>query len=282
MDTVLGKVKRGWWANHPYPKRRTIEDITEFAGWVTLNRILKACELQQYDTWRIRHQNREFIIERDKALIVTSFLTGGRVNEVLDLKVGNFDLDANEDYIVCRNMLLEKVYTYEQLKEPIIVTPNEYETLNDKRHFKLENVMGRNVYVKRWQTKRNVSQSIRKPFPIFCSDSLVPFLTRWIERNRDYDECLFASNDIRRQGKPITSTRAYQIMINVGRICGVDIFPHWFRAQRASQLFKEWNLSWEELKLWFSWRTDAMAEKYARFSVDDLAARMLHKRGLIR
>lgn len=278
---MLGTARQGWWATHEYPKRRTIEDIIDFCGWDVLNNILNACERQPYDTWRIRHRNRAFIIARDKALMVASFLTGGRVNEVLDLKVSNFDMNSSDEYIVISNMLLEKVYTYEQLKEPIIVTPNEYVELEDREHFRLENIMGDKVYVKRWQTKRNVAQSIRKPFPIFKSDPLVPLMIRWIGIHKEKDDYLFASTDIRREGKSITSTRAYQIIMSVGRICGVDIFPHWFRAQRASQLFKEWNLGWEELKLWFSWRTDVMAEKYARLSVDDLAARMLHKRQLL-
>jgi integrase len=282
MEKMLGTAREGWWSKHEYPKRRIVEDITEFCGWDTLNNIFRACEKLPYDTWRIKHRNRDFIIARDKSLIATAFLTGGRINEVLDLKPSNFDTESNGEYIIVTNMLLEKVYTYEQLKDPVFVTPNELATMDDTRHFKLENILGDEVYVKRWETRRNVAQSVRKPFPIFKSDPFVLLLKQWIDLYKEYDDYLFASTDIRREGKPITSTRAYQIITSVGRISGVDIFPHWFRAQRASQLFKEWNLSWEELKLWFSWRTDAMAEKYARFSVDDLAARMLHKRSLIR
>ena len=276
------KVKRrGWWAWHEYPKRRTVEQIIEFAGWKTLQQIVRSCELQHYDGWRLGKNGIEFVIMRDKALIVTLFLTGGRVNEVLELKPSNFDLDSNEEYIIVRGMPLEKVYVYETLREPVFVTPDEYANIVDKKHFKMENIDGEDVYVKRWHTKKNIPHSVRKDFPIFKFDPFIGLFTAWIEQ-QDNEEYLFGSTDIRREGKPITSTRAYQIIMNVGRICGVDIFPHWFRAQRASQLFKEMNLGWEELKLWFSWRTDAMAEKYARFSVDDLAARMLHKRSLIR
>lgn len=220
---------------------------------------------------------------RDKALIVSMFLTGSRVTEALELKPSNFDFTSNEEYIVCRNMLLEKTFTYETLREPVFITPQEYGELayKDRRYFNIENLEGEEMYVKRRITKRNVAQSVRNDFPIFKMDPFVGLLDAWCEQH-DSDEYLFLSTDIRREGRPITSTRVYQIFMNIGRICNVDIFPHWFRAQRASQLFKEWNLSWEELKLWFGWRTDVMAQRYARISVDELASRMLHKRSLLR
>ena len=291
MEVGQQKVKqRGWWATHPYPKRRSVEDIVEFVGWQTLESIVNACEKQTYDSWRFKAgtKQRNFIIKRDKSLIVTSFLTGGRVNEVLDLKAGNFDLASSDEYIIVKDMLLEKVWKYETLDNPVFVTVREYKNMGykERRYFNLESIDGNEMYVKSRVTRRNTALSIRNDFPIHRKqgDEDTPFvkdiLEPWIQRH-DKDEYLFASNDIRREGKPITSTRAYQIIMNVARICNVNIWPHWFRAQRASQLFKEWNLSWEELKLWFAWRTDVMAQRYARISVDELASRMQRKRNLL-
>jgi len=277
------RVRRGWWAWHEYPKRRSVEDIVDFCGWNVIRKIVNACELQRYDSWRIKGRNLEFVIMRDKALVVTAFLTGGRIKEVLELKASNFDFLTNEDYIVCSGMLLEKSYTVENLREPVFITLEEYANMsyNNRRVFHLESVEGDEVYVKRHITKRNAAQSIRNDFPIFKSDPFVGLLDAWAMQH-DNDEYLFRSSDMRREGKPITSTRAYQIIMNVGRLCNINaIHPHWFRAQRASQLFKEWNLSWEELKLWFGWKTDVMAQRYARVSVDELALRMLNKRSLL-
>jgi integrase len=288
MEEQVGQVRRGWWATHKYPPRRSVEDIIQFVGWETLEGIVKACERIPYNRWNQR--NIEFIRRRDKALIVTSFLTGGRVNEVLDLKVNNFDLTSNDGYIIVRDMLLEKVWKYETLDNPVFASVKEYKAMGykERRYFNLDEDEG--MYVKDRITKRNTALSIRNDFPIhldkdkdttlahFVTGILEPWITKY---HRNKDEHLFASSDSRREGKPITGTRAYQIIRIVSVLCNVDIWPHWFRAQRASQLFNEWGLSWEELKLWFAWRTDVMAQRYARISVDELASRMEHKRSLM-
>lgn len=284
----MEELRKGWWADHEYPPRRSVEDIVQFVGWQTLGDIVKACDRVPYNRWN--KDNIEFIRRRDKSLVVTLFLTGGRVNEVLDLRVKNFDM-SNEQYIIVKGMLLEKVYKYELLDNPVIVSVHEYEDMDykERKYFKLDEDEG--AYIKTRITKRNLPLSVRNDFPIhrgedndvvlrhFVNDILEPWI---IEYHHDRDEHLFASSDFRREGKPITSTRAYQIIRTVSLLCNIDIWCHWFRAQRASQLFNEWNLSWEELKLWFSWRTDVMAQRYARISVDELASRMVRKRGLLK
>jgi len=66
--------------------------------------------------------------------------------------------------------------------------------------------------------------------------------------------------------KPITSTRAYQIVTSVGLRCGIVLCNHWFRSMRASQLAEEYGWREYELIKFFSWQSDRYARLYAKLS----------------
>lgn len=53
-----------------------------------------------------------------------------------------------------------------------------------------------------------------------------------------------------------------------------DWWPHRFRAERASQLAIEKNLSVPELMKWFGWSSEEMPTHYVRMSVVDLVEKM--------
>jgi len=271
--------RKGHWATHEYPQRMSIDDILTFVGWDTIQSIVDACERQHYDEWRC---DSSYCIERDKALIATLFLTGGRVNEVLSLRRENFNF-SNPEYITVSGMLLEKIFRKVRAYIEVLDEPPRKNVFASLYIPKLLDD-GRTVWTrKRWETeihsRRVKERRIRRSFPVFKDEPLVNILT---ERVQSSEGLLFPSLDIRRRGKPITSVRAWQIVNNVGEICNIKLWNHFFRIQRASQLFYGYNLTWEELKLWFSWVTDVMAEKYARGSVEDLADRMMKRRETVR
>lgn len=270
--------KVGLWGVRKYPERKSMDDISTFIGWNKIKELVNSCELQSYNEWRSPKRDASKLIERDKALITTLFLTGGRVREVLSLRRENFDF-SHPEYITVKDMLLEKIFRkVASYIEVLHIQPrrNVFAPLYKPKLLR----DGTTVWSrKRWETDINSEKvrkrRIRKPFPIFKNEALVPILENWVTKSEDL---LFPSYDIRRIGKPLSSVRSWQIVKSVGRLCNLDLWNHWFRIQRASQLFYEYNLTWEELKLWFSWQTDVMAEKYPRGEVEDLALRIMKRR----
>jgi integrase len=265
----------GYWKTHRYRRRSIGEDeIPEFIGWDRLLQIIDACNYIDYDLYY-----RDYCRERDKALIATLFETGGRVGEVLQLRRENFDF-SNEKWCVVRGMPLFKRFEK---------TVSWYETVSRKptgAHAKLYTPKilddGRQVWIRRrWDTTIDSPsvqrKRIRKPFPIFKDEPLYPIMESWVKRN--HSDLLFPSPKRRKDGtRTMTITNAWLIIHRLQKLTGTEMWPHWFRAQRASQLFTEYGLTWEELKMWFSWQTERMATLYAKASAEDLAERMLLRR----
>jgi len=50
----------------------------------------------------------DFYPIRDKALMALLFLTAGRISEVLSLRKEQFDFEADQDFVIIRNMILVK------------------------------------------------------------------------------------------------------------------------------------------------------------------------------
>jgi len=82
-------------------KRRTNEDIKERLSIEQIYNIITM------ETWPYKTQQ-AFYQARDRALMSLLFLTAGRISEVLSLTKEQFDLDADRDFIIVRNMLLVK------------------------------------------------------------------------------------------------------------------------------------------------------------------------------
>jgi len=103
-----------------------------------------------------------------------------------------------------------------------------------------------------------------RTFPILKREPLVPYMTKWVK--------LCPYNKL----FPITRVTAYLIVKRLGKKLGVEIYPHWFRAQRACQLAEEYGFDVYSLREFFGWRsrkTD-IAERYASLGWRGLARRM--------
>ena len=86
----------GYWAHHPY-RRESVLNLEGFIGWPRLLRIVE-----------------EAGSPRNKAFLATLFETGGRVSEVLRLKIENFELLEDErvrDFSIVRRFIT-KVKSY--------------------------------------------------------------------------------------------------------------------------------------------------------------------------
>lgn len=249
------------------------DEVPEFIGWNKLLSIIDACNQIDYDMYY-----RDYCIERDKGLIATLFETGGRIGEVLPLTKENFDFN-HPQYCIVSGMLLEK--RFEKIG-------SYYETVKEKpigAHAKLYEPMlledGSQIWKrKRWDTtiesERVKRKRIRKPFPIFKNEPLYPIMEAWVKRN--HSELLFPSPKTRKNGtRTMTITNAWIIINRLQKLTEIEMWPHWFRSQRASQLYLEYGLTWEDLKTWFSWESEVMASLYAKMSTESLAERMIQR-----
>jgi len=82
-------------------KRRTNEDIKERLSIEQIFGMITS------KAWPYKTQP-GFYQARDQALMALLFLTAGRVSEALSLKKEQFDLEADRDFIIVRNMALVK------------------------------------------------------------------------------------------------------------------------------------------------------------------------------
>jgi len=227
----------GYWAVHPYERRSVDQDVEEFVGWETLLGMVEEAGRTRYrpsPVWpaEAAEDYQDRLRRRDQALIATLFLTGGRVSEVVELEASNFRVGSR--FIVVRGMRVLKRY----------------------RRVAAYMEGGR----KRYRTEPVFETRGRFSFP--TGEPLVPHLVSWLEEVGEGP--LFPSPAKTRSH--LSRVRAYQVVTTIGRRVGVEIWPHWFRAQRASQLAEEYGFQLHRLMEWFSWKRVETALKYSKLS----------------
>lgn len=171
-----------------------------------------------------------------QALIVLLFETGGRVNEVLKLRKSNFS-------------------SKDKYEEITISVSKRY-----KKVGKVADASKKSGY--RWITER---LSDFRTIPILKTSPLLSHVQNYL-KTLDGDSLLF----------PITRQTAFYRIRDVGRQIDPDLelYPHWFRAQKASQLASEYGFDIYDLKQFFRWIDDNMAEFYASLGAKGLAKKM--------
>jgi len=185
--------KKGYWKNHNFHKVSMKEEITEYCGEKFLEELIEKCNETPYRV------NQDYLRKRDKALIATLFLTGGRVSEVLMLKKNNFDFDNEEakrnNAFLVKDMKLLKHYT----------------------------VKGKPRYVTR-------------TFPIWYDEPLVQYLPEWLLEIEDY---LFPSGKEKNRPMTRYRASQIISDLGKHRDIRTHINPSWFRFQREHYLVKE-------------------------------------------
>ena len=73
---------------------------------------------------------------------------------------------------------------------------------------------------------------------------------------------------------PLSRFWAYKVIGRVGEEAGLDVWPHWFRAQRASPLVADYGFEILGLIDFFGWTKHDMALTYARKGGRGLASKM--------
>lgn len=107
--------------------------------------------------------------------------------------------------------------------------------------------------------KRKKGSITSRTFPIKRGDPLWPILESWIKPHKP-DDLLFN----------LSRSKAFVMIRGLGR----GLYPHWFRAQRASQLALEYGWDVSDLSEFFAWKHFPTALRYAHRGYKGLAERM--------
>ena len=238
-EQVLAYPNRSVWGPNSILKRElerhSVEkDVKSFCGWQTLLNIVEAAR-------GIGHRGL-----RNAGFVSCLFECGGRVTETLMLKPKMFSVfkGCTPKLIMVENMPLLK--RYKKLSD----------FLDEKgdRHYKTERI----------DATRDFSFRVDEP--------LVKPMAEWIIHALDNRyEWLFPSPYT---DKPLTRKWAYQLTDKIGNRLGIELYPHWFRAMRASQLASEYDFREASLLEWFEWEKWETAKKYAKLGPLGLAKRM--------
>ena len=229
----------GWWANHDYVRRSVEKDVTRFVGWTRLHELI--AEVPQYN------------FKRNQALFVTTFLTGGRIEEVLQLRKSNFKVNKDTQEIIVNDMRLLK--RYEKLGE-YLEWVDEKPTNKLSRLFKFDQDKNK-FFRNRYETESK--EEIRREFRFATTEDMAEILLNWLEMAQDY---LFVGYRDDHLGYDM----AYKIITTTG------VYPHWLRAQRASCLISEYGWKMEMMMEWMGWEELTTARHYAKYGPAELVA----------
>ena len=204
----LKKEKIGYWKNHQLVKPSMIKNVTHYCGTKFLEELIQKCDITPYVN------DQYYLRKRDKALISTLFLTGGRISEILMLKKENFDFDNEEanrnNAFIVRDMGLLK---------------HRIGTGKPRR--------------------------VTRTFPIWNDDPLVQYLVEWLGEVKEYLFHLKGyTKDYMKRGRAwqIISNLGKSMDIPI------HINPSWFRIQREYQLVKERGFSPYDVQAYFKLR----------------------------
>lgn len=110
---------------------------------------------------------------------------------------------------------------------------------------------------KKWITRLKKDY---RTFPIVRKEPPVPILEDWLERIKRKDQVLFT----------ISRVQAFLIIRGLGK----ELYPHWFRAQRACQLAFQYGFDLHDLMDFFAWKDIKIALHYSKLGWKGLAKKM--------
>jgi hypothetical protein len=223
----------------------------------------------------VRESMRHNLQQRDKALVATMFLTGGRITEVLMSRSENFVVE--DDFVIVINFPLLKRYSVvTEVSEESSTPPTD---VTDLKAWKWDKETGN---FKKY--KRTVTPIIMKrpDFPIPRWEPLCEYL---IQKVKDSEGWLFPTDwnlTIKRYGTKgvlnwideefkieqgtrewISPQRALQIVsgaalradltVEKKGVKSLGIWNHWIRSERASELARDYQFNDRHLNAFFGW-----------------------------
>lgn len=156
-----------------------------------------------------------------------------------------------------------------RVSEFIQLEKSQFRILENMGVILVENV----PVIKRYSRKTNKRYKEYRTFPIKLSEPLVPYFLDYfkVAQTKLYDYSRVSIfNIIRNVGK------ALNMDVPFSKIHSSELYPHWFRAQRARQLRHDYHFTDEELRDWFGWKISesGMPAIYGKNSWIELAEKM--------
>lgn len=293
-------------ANQKPPTRRGVFDAkTGFLGWKTILSIIDQCHKTPYymnphpflaDSWR--EKKRRELRLRDFLLISLSFLTGGRISEVLMLRTDNFVVDG--DWITVAGMPLLKRYKIvreeiDRMREiPSIDEAKNYMWVPKEGAFinydisTIPEVEERQDFpIARWEPLTSEVTALLDKYTeqgkewLFESDGSPqreesPGIQKWVEERFNLDSRMWISPQRSWQIVTDASYRA-GVTIKLGRK-KLGIWDHWLRSQRGNQLVRDYRFTDPLLDRYFGWKIrdedTRMSRHYTSVATYDLEDQM--------
>lgn len=229
--------KAVWGRGRKYKRRSVDKDFKKFSGFKTLKRIVETAPT-----------------ELVRSFIVFLWATGGRITEVLNLQKKMFTIRADTDppILIVTDAPLEK--RYEKVAEYIECL--ECGTFNHRSKECLKcgcDLVARGQ--RRFLTRKD-EDSQRNEFVIRLDDPFADIILKWLKDSEDY---LFLNY---KTGNPYSRKWAYAHIKAIGDKLKLELWPHKFRAERASYLGT--HLQAESLLEWFSWESWQTAKRYSK------------------
>lgn len=263
--------------------KKTLEDLEGkgFVGWFWLIALADEC----------MRTGRKGL--RNRGLVCALETTGGRIQEVLMLHRDNFVLE--EDFVIVQNMPLLKRYTTEK-----IVVDTMTRTPPRGKGYKWNDEEG--VFVL-YETIVKPRIEIRKDFPIPRWEPLVDHLIEYLEdleESYGYHWLFPTSWETWAEETPgvqkwidekflldsrawISTVSAWKIVTRLGGSLGIEVWDHWFRAQKNNLLRRDYMFDDDYRNRFFGWagvggRRGTVA-LYSSLNVDDLINQMQENKG---
>jgi len=290
----------------PGGSRRVLDDIKDFVGWGGIVALAETCMETPYYSRpnsifedEVREALRQKLRVRDRALVSALFLFGGRVSEVLMARKRNIIVE--DEFILVDRLPVLKRYT--RVKTEVnrlysFPTPDDVGYVWDPQK----------VCFIKYERSTLPKVEERKLFPIPRWEPLTDILLEYVS---DVDDWLFPSNyEIKREETSgvqkwvdekyllkngtrawISPQRAWQIVTKASKKVGLTfskdnvaakgIWNHWFRAQRTTQLGRDYQFDDAYKNRYFSWsqpRDATTASLYSRVGEMQLEEQMNENR----
>ena len=266
---VIKRSIHAYWDQHPFYRMSVKVLIKKFCGWEPIIELV----------------NFKANSELERAFLSALFLTGGRIVEVLNLKKENFSIflseEDGEEQLQVSEMLLEKRYKK---------IGDKYKGEDGKNHFDTEKDYG----------------AVRNDFSFPMKEPLAPILWDWVQNSqsgflfpspyhhrgeRKGERCLsrhWAYKFIRSLDSTLPDDLKERLGLNKpfiverteenpqGRIKAknLHLWLHWFRSERVSELYRDYNFSVEHLMDFFGWTKYETAKIYLHLSTEQYAKKM--------
>lgn len=238
----MGKIREGYWATHDLIKHSVDRDVNDFIGWKKLTDLV----------------NKVADVDFTASLVtIFGFKVAGRITETLRLKREMFTILKDE--VRVDNYIIQK--RWKSIGMTIVCGRCGLE--NNKFEIECKKCKANLIFAGKRKHETKSLPIERHPFYISLDEPLSDLMVGFLKNKESEKGYLFPSPY--KTGKPYSRVWFYQIFSQFGKSVGLDnVYPHWLRAQRLSQLANEYGFDELELKMFSGITTSQTLSKYTK------------------